>query len=133
MTTTYKIAENSADYKKVHALIKSEGVEDAQLSFPTIMALEDDEVVGCLGTDTQQSMIIAGPLVLKSDKKRTFTIIRLVEAYEACMRHMGIKSFIFSAELKNEKWLTYIDEVLGFEPYYKDNERAWFIVKLVKD
>lgn len=133
MTVVYKVAENSSDYKKVHALIKAEGFEDAQLAFPTIMALEDDEVVGCLGTNTQQSMIIAGPLVLKGDKKRTFTLIRLVETYEACMKHIGIKSFIFSADLKNEKWLQYIDEVLGFEPYYKDDERAWFIVKLVKE
>lgn len=130
MTTTYKIAETAQDYKRVHALIKSEGMEDAALAFPTIMAIEDDEVVGCLGTNTQQSMIIAGPLVLKSDKKRSFTIIRLVEAYELVMRHCKIKSFIFSTDLTNEKWLEYIDTVLGFTPYHKDAERAWFIRKL---
>lgn len=131
MTTSYKIAETANDYKRVHALIKSEGVDDtASLAFPTIMAIEDEEVVGCLGTNTQQSMIIAGPLVIKSDKKRTFTIIRLVEAYELVMKECKIKSFIFSAKADDEQWLRYIDEVLGFEPYYKDAENAWFIWKL---
>lgn len=129
--TSYKLAESPQDYKRIHALIKSEGFDDAALAFPTIMALDDDgELVGALGTNTQQSMIIAGPLVIKNDKRRSFTIIRLVEAYEAVMRHCKIKSFIFSAKADDEVWLRYIDEVLGFEPYYKDAENAWFIWKL---
>lgn len=133
MTTVYKVAESGADYKRVHGLIKAEGVENAdKLSFPTIMAMDDEsgECVGCLGTNTEQGMIIAGPLVIKRDRRRTHTIIRLVEAYEAVMRHCKIKSFIFSAKADDEQWLRYIDEVLGFTPYYKDDAYAWFVWKL---
>lgn len=131
MTTTYRIAENGADYRDAHALIKAEGIEgNFQLSFPTLLAFDNNEVVGVLGTNITQNYILAGPLVLKSDKKRSFTIIRLVELYDATMRTAGIRSFIFATDLKNKKWLEYIDNVLGLTPYsYKDG-KAWFIRNL---
>ena len=128
--TSYKIAENAMEYRKAHELIKSEGVVDMPLNFPTILAFDGEEVVGVLGTDVSSGYIVAGPLVLKSDKKRTFTIIRLVEAYDYAMRSAGVKSFIFSTALENKKWLEYIDTVLECKPYcYKDG-RAWFVRKL---
>lgn len=131
MTTRYRIAENGADYRKAHELIKAEGEEgEFQLSFPTLLALDEGECVGVLGTNITQNYILAGPLVLKSDKKRTFTIIRLVELYDATMRTAGIRSFIFATDLKNKKWLEYIDNVLHLTPYsYKDG-KAWFIRNL---
>lgn len=128
--TSYKIAENAAEYKKAHGLIKAEGVVDMPLAFPTILAMDGEDVVGVLGTDVSSGYIVAGPLVLKSDKKRSFTIIRLVDAYDHAMRLAGVKSFIFSASLENKKWLDYIDKVLGFTPYSYSDGRAWFVRKL---
>lgn len=131
MTTSYKIAETAMDYTKAHALIRNEGQnDDFQLSFPTILAMEDDEVVGVLGTNVTQKYILAGPLVLKSDRKRSFTIIRLVELYDATMRAAGIRSFIFATDLSNTRWLEYIDKVLGFKPYTIKHGKAWFIRNL---
>ena len=131
MTTIYRIADGAGDYRKAHALIKAEGIEEKfQLSFPTLLAMEEDEVVGVLGTNVEQDYILAGPLVLKSDKKRSFTIVRLVDLYDTTMRACGIKSFLFCTELTNTKWLEYIDKVLGFKPYCEEDGRAWFIRNL---
>jgi len=131
MGTAYKIAENGADYRKAHALLKAEGIEkEFQLSFPTILAVEEDEVVGVLGTNIEQDYILAGPLVLKKDKKRSFTILRLVELYDFTMREAGIRSYLFSTALENEKWLEYVERLGGLKPYSYKNGQAWFIRNL---
>ena len=131
--TSYRIADTAQDYKRVHALIKSEGFPDCSLNFPVIMAMDEEgELVGCLGTGIQDDMIVAGPLVLKKDKKRSFTLIRLVEHYEATMRQCGIKSFIFYVELDNEKYLDYVKRVYGAEPYAEQDGRAWFVADLTR-
>jgi len=128
MGTAYKIAENGADYRKAHALIKESGMDrEFQLSFPTILAMENEEVVGVLGTNIEQDCILAGPLVLKQDKKRSFTILRLVELYDFTMRKAGIRSYLFCTELGNEKWLEYVERLGGLKPYSYKGGHAWFI------
>lgn len=94
----YHVASNTKDYNKVQALIQKEGITKTRLSFPTVMAFDGDELVGALGTRIDNKMIVAGPLVLRSDKRRVFTGIRLAEAYEMAMRNLGIKSFIIYGE-----------------------------------
>jgi len=131
--TKYKIAESSADYKKAHALVKDVGIEgEFQLSFPTILAVEDDEIVGVLGTNIEQDYILAGPLALKKDKKRSFTILRLVELYDFTMREAGIRSYLFCTELGNTKWLEYVERLGGLQPYSYKGGHAWFIRDLAK-
>lgn len=128
MTTGYKIAENGFEYKQAHEFVKMWGVEgEFKLSFPTILAIDGDEIVGVLGTNVEHNYILAGPLVVKGDKQRFRTILRLCEMYDLAMRTAGVQSYIFCTELSNKRWLEYIDTVLGLVPYsYKDG-RAWFL------
>ena len=98
MKQAYKIASNREEYDQVHALMRKEGVLRTRLDFPTIMAMEGDNLVGSIGTRIDKKMIVAGPLVLRSDRQRIFTALRLAEAYEMAMRNLNIKSFIFYGE-----------------------------------
>lgn len=96
----FRVASNPGDYNNAHSLMQAEGIPKVRLGFPTLLAIEDGtwKLVGILGTRIEKKMVIAGPLVLRSDQRRIFTAIRLAEAYEMSMRNLGIKSFIFYGE-----------------------------------
>ena len=128
--TQYKIAASATDYRKAHELVKSEGLPDHPLNFPTVMAIQGDEVVGILGTDTSGEFIIAGPLVLKGDRLRAFTLIRLIDFYDAVMREAGVTAYIFSVEDGNTKWIDKIDKTFSLSPYAHKDGRAFYVRNL---
>lgn len=124
--TLYRLAASPRDYAKAHDLIASEGLPEHRLSFPTIMAWKDNELTGLLSTHIDKDTIYAGPLVLKSGQRRSWTLIRLVENYERIMREMKIKQFIFSVDKANKEWLDKISQTYAFEPYTEYNGRYWY-------
>lgn len=129
--TEYYLARTSQDYKACHDLVQEEGLEEHQLSFPTIMAIKDGELTGFLSTNISKKQIVAGPLVIKSGARRYWTLIRLIERYENVMRHTGITEFIFSVDAKmSEAWLDKVYELFHFTPYTEHNGRLWFVRKL---
>lgn len=93
----YRFAVSPADYRKCHSLM---GEEKTPLSFPTVMAEEDDgEIVGFLGTHSKKDhkgAVIAGPLVLKD--KRPIVAFRLCEKYELLMRVLGVLFFFYTKD-----------------------------------
>lgn len=127
--TYYLLARTAQDYKKAHELIKEEGMDDAPLNFPTLLAWEGRKLVGVLGTDTSQNMIIAGPLALRSDKKRVFTLLRLIEKYEDVMRACQIDSYIFSVEV-GTKWMDEVEKLTELKPYAEKDGRAFYVRNL---
>lgn len=95
----YTIAQNPGDYQAAHALLRQEKFTKQVLGFPTIMAWEGKELIGFCGTRIHKQMIMAGPLVVRTDRRRLFTIMRLCEAYESAMGNLGITTFIIGAEI----------------------------------
>ena len=97
---SFHVASSTKDYESCHRLMDEEGINRTWgLTFPTIMALDKKgQLVGFLSTRIEKNMIVAGPLVLKSDQRRMFTALRLAEAYESSMRNLGIKTFVFAGE-----------------------------------
>lgn len=124
--TIYRLAASPRDYVAAHDLIKAEGVEQARLSFPTVMAWKDNELTGILSTYIDKNTIYAGPLVLKKGQRRSWTLIRLVETYEKVMRDMTIKSYFFSVDKANKEWLDKISDVYELKPYTEYNGRYWY-------
>lgn len=124
----YRIADTAEDYKKARRFLESERGAVERLTFPTILATQDKELVGVMGThlNMQLKVAIAGPLIVKSDRLRMFTIIRLVENYEAVMRSCGLSSFLFRVDLDNWKWIDKIKNVLNMEPYDIRTDGMWF-------
>lgn len=126
-----RVASNPGDFRRVHDLMRAEGITHRTIKTPTIMALtDDDELVGFIATEIQDHMIVAGPLVVKSDRRRVFTALRLVNAYENAMRNMGITSFIIPAEhggLIEEFVTRYYPSVA---PYAKQQGYSFYIRRL---
>ena len=92
------VASSPGHYQAAHRLLRSESAGKQSLGFPTIMAWDGDDLVGICGTRIVDKMILAGPLVVRTDKRRLFTILRLCEAYETAMSGIGVTSFILSVE-----------------------------------
>lgn len=123
----YRLANGAADYTLCKELIAAEQVDIVDLDFPTVMAIDDDEeVVGVMGTVPHEEMVLAGPLVLRHDKRRPFTAIKMLQLYEITMRGLGMKSVIFSTETDS-----FVDSAVrryfpDIAPYaYKDGNRFY--------
>ena len=128
--TAYQVASNPSHYKDAHALMRKEGMLKEVLGFPTILAYEGEELIGFIGTAIKDGMIIAGPLLIRSDMRRPITALRLVEAYENAMRNMGIKTFIFNADddsVIHEAVRRYVPDM---QPYASAMGKHFFIRRL---
>lgn len=129
--TEYIVAQTSQDYKSCHELIKLENVDDTQLTFPTLMAYnKDDDLVGLLGTHISKGHVCAGPLVLRSDRARYWTIIRLVDTYDKVMSEMGLSYYIISVEQSNKEWIDKVENLVGLKPYSTDENHRFYVRRL---
>lgn len=129
--TVYRLAKNPGEYASAHSLLREEGGKDQKLSFPTVLALGDDrKLVGFLGTTIQDKMIVAGPLILKSDRRRVRAAIRLIDFYEITLRALGVSRYIFYTEENSiiDKGLKRIN--VDMEPYAVENGIKFFVRRL---
>lgn len=110
--------------EQAERLMESEGLEDASVGYPVVIAVDEDEVVGFLGTHIKDDYIIAGPLVLKTDRRRPFTAIRLGEVYEAVLRSIGITHYIlwFEEDSNLDKYFRSI----GLNPYAISDGKSFY-------
>lgn len=115
----YRLSEKE-DLEKIYELLG----EERPLGFPTIVA-DDGELKGVLSTQDRGGMVIAGPY------KATSSIVglRLLQAYENLMSHIGIREYIFPVEKTNEKWLNTVRKG-PVEEFDEDHELIWFRRKL---
>lgn len=87
----YTVAASSHDFRECHELTAELRLDKPALTFPTILAHEDGELVGFLGTIKNPNMIMAGPLVLRTPRR--FVALRLIEAYDSLMRTAGVVTY----------------------------------------
>lgn len=127
--TAYRIANNPGDYNSAHDLMKAEGFPSQKLSFPTVLAIDDGKTVGLLSTRIQNKMIVAGPLVLASDRMRVHTAIKLCELYEIALAAMGITTFLFHTE-EGSTVDQFIERYSYMKPYQVDGKQKFFIRRI---
>jgi hypothetical protein len=127
--TIYRLAGHPRDYQWCHQLFNDQGLDDQALSWPTIMALKDDELVGCLSTTPSKTAVIAGPMTVKKAHP-LITIIRLIEAYDVIMRAAGVTSYDFGIDGEaHPSWLKIVHKH-EMHPYAYVGEVAWFTRKI---
>ena len=127
---TFKVAENAGDYRSVRKLVKSVDMESARSSFPTVMAFEDEKLVGVLCTDTSQDMIVAGPLAMATDRRRPLLALRLCENYEHALKNLGIVSYIMAVtrgSLLHKAIERYTPDM---QPYASEGEQDFYVRRL---
>jgi hypothetical protein len=112
------------DYRAAHAFLRAQDA-DEPLSFPTVVAIRDDAIVGLLSTQTGQGAVIAGPLVI-SMARPIFIAIRLIEAYERVLWEAGVRSYRFGIDATEGKAWADMVQRYGFEPYTEHAGALWF-------
>jgi len=130
----YKIAETPEDWGAVKRLLLAEGFDDQELGFPTIMAIDNETLVGFIATTPRTDMILGGPMVMKHDKRRVFTAVRLVELYEQTMRSLGITSVVFYADEESSPFVRGIRKWFpGVTPYKKEGSLLFYNWRLTEN
>ena len=132
--TTFKIAITADDYKKCHALLDLLGrAERSELSFPTIMAFRDDNLVAFVSTvnPKKAKAIIIGELAISPYIKRPqFILVKIIDIWERFMYDRGIVSYLFYIPLDKQEWIAMMEKVTGLTPYTKDSKLAWYNRKI---
>jgi len=130
----YYLIRNLTDYKLAREFIRKQDVEDAPLSFPTVVAIDQaGDILGCLSTNSQKDLIVAGPLVIKKGIKGYRIVVGLVDAYDKVMKSLGITRYIHSVDEGNTKWLAMIEKAYGDKPYAHEQGRYFFVKRLDRD
>ena len=131
--TVYRLARNPGDYAVAQGLLRAEGFEKQSLTFPTVIALDesdDHKCVGVISTYIQDKMVIAGPMALRSDRRRARTAIRLIDFYDITMRGLGLVSYIFHTEIGSVLDGLVSKAMPDMHPYAIKNGSRFFIRRL---
>jgi hypothetical protein len=128
-TYRFTIAQTPNDYKLCHALARETATPIKQLSFPTVLGYEGDTFVGFMSTFLGEGLIVAGPMVIKPDKRRPRLALRLGENYENAMRSMGVHSFIMSVE-RDSVMHDAVKRYTGMEPYAEEENTLFFVRRI---
>lgn len=96
----YKLAETPNDWAACHSLMVAQGEPDRELTTPTILAFDDEKLVGFIATTPNPGMVIGGPMIMRDHGGSPFTAARLAVLYQKVLRSMGVKWIIFHADEK---------------------------------
>ena len=124
--TQYHLATTSHDYRRCNKFLRGAAIEYKHLSFPTVMAERNDDIVGIVSTQPRKDMIAAGPVHVSVEGNPTFVFIRLIEAYENVLRAAGVSTYYFFTNGRLLKALDRIGGIAGAEEVSVDDDRTWF-------
>ena len=127
--TEYTIARPGVDYRRCHELIRSHDASlDHRISWPTVMAYRDGELVGLLATTQSRHGLVAGPLLVSDEiHVKSFVGLRLIETYDTLMRDIGVKAYLFSMK---QAAIGMVQRGSGLIPYSLSNGQAWYVRQL---
>ena len=93
--TDYSLARSSKDYREANKFLKDREVEYTGLSFPTIIARREKDVIGVISTVKDEPRITAGPLHVDVGKgsQELFTTIKLTSCYDGILKKAGITKY----------------------------------------
>jgi hypothetical protein len=124
--TSFRLAKTPGDFRKCHALLRKANREAAtKLSFPTVMALREEELVAFISTaDPQKAKVVCvGEMVVDPEIKNPIHLMfDLVETYDAFMTSIGMQIYYFTIPVDQKQWIetikksggaTFVEEVGG--------------------
>ncbi len=92
------------------------------IAFPCVVAEDDGEVVGFLGTNDDKSAIYAGPL----ECNNIFTCSYLIQGYDNLMKAAGVTHWFNMVDHENEKMMKIAKASSQFEEIEYNDEGIWF-------
>ena len=122
--TDYNIVLNPAHYRACHKFLRDNKVKPVKLTYPTLVAEREGEIIGLMGTLRSDKAVIAGPVYVSIPNSPVS--YRLIEVYEQYLKSKGIKKFIFSVDVDNHKWLNMVQRVGVYKKTGTKGNSIWF-------
>lgn len=119
----YKLATTDTEYQEAALLA---GLEPDAFMFPTFIAYRGNEVVGTLGTQNRQDMVVAGPLAIAGHiENKGILAFRLADLYERFMARLGIVEYLVHVDPGNDS-MQGIMKKLPFESIEDTENGHWY-------
>ena len=130
--THYGLCASGADYGRCHRFLKAEGMSQAKsLTFPTVFALREGEVVGLIGSTMTAWGLVADPLhVREAIRNPAFMMLRLIDAYERILRETGLTEYKVAMPKAKPMWRRIPEELRGLRPIWETPTHWWYRVVL---
>ena len=96
-----------------------------RMGWPVVVAKRKNKIVGFLGTQDREDMVVAGPVEVKL-KIKAFVLKNLIEIYDALLKKLGMKEYLFSVDKKQEKWIAQIEILTIYEKVSETDDYVWF-------
>ena|SRR5262245_36133084 len=134
MSVRYRLADKPSDLQLCYELMDQEKTsrEGLELKTPCVLAFKDEDLVGFLGTHTDDELVFGGPLVMRHNEDPPMLVVyQLCELYEISMRQIGIKSYIMSVEDD-----TFFDQAIkrynppNMEQYAREGNKTFYVRRL---
>lgn len=97
------------------------------MTFPTIMAVENDELIGFLATFPSDEAVMVGPMAVKKGRNRGWIAIKLFDAYEGLLRFIGVKKYLIQVSKSNMSLVKSVDRLFEQEPVAESEDEVWFL------
>lgn len=105
--TTYRVATTLADFKACHAVLRANGIDEAErLQKPAVLAERDGQCLGFASSRYMHGRLTLGRIQLAGGKHKPWTAMRLFDAYERLLTVYGVTQYLVSVEADNTylKW-----------------------------
>lgn len=127
--TTYHLAVKPKHYKEVREWLRYRHDVDEPLTFPTLYAKRDGEIVGTLSRVATNKAVIVNNLFSTGP----VLAIKLQEMMEKILLAAGVRSYYFIVEKGKDKWLSVVRRMVGrgyFEEAGEDDNSYIFLRRM---
>lgn len=124
-SASYRLADGPADFRRAHALCDALGMERVTFGWPTVVAEKDGEIIGVMATRPSDKAVLVGRLAAKGQNP-SFTLIRLVDAYENVLRLAGVKVYLIPTQREDERLQVAIERLMDIRPWVRDEKVVWY-------
>lgn len=121
----YSVIYRDEDLEAVREFLSEvdeSGRENCPITYPTIVAKEAEDIVGCFTTRDDDQAVMVGPVEAQG---RRFVLLRMAEAYDYVMRQHGIKEYLVPVDKRYPDIMRVMEKLFG-PPYAYDADHAWF-------
>lgn len=108
--TNYELVNSGAEYAACHRFLREHDIEECKLSYPTISATRDGDIIGLVSTIPKQKFIVAGPMFI-SIPRPIFIGRRLLESYEGILKLSKITTYLFSIKEESTDFIALVESL----------------------
>ncbi len=92
------------------------------MRWPVVVAEENDEISGFMGTENRDDAVVGGPIIAGSGS----VALRIILFYESILVNLGVRVYIFSVAKKAAMWVRAIMKTQRAEIMSSNGDTIWF-------